>query len=102
MPLTTSEQEQIFDHVSRLIRLFGEDRIEPPEKRPVDITSTDVDKYLATLDPQIAQLYKLVQDIVFSAADTSGDEFQIAAEALDVVHKYARRYKDMVDFHPFP
>ena len=51
----------------------------------------DLEKYVATLNPSLQRIYKQCDDFVLCAADTLDDEFQIAAQVLNLFTHYALR-----------
>jgi len=60
----------------------------------MNITKTDVEDYVATLDPQVKQLYYDADNIRLGYRDTLDDEFQIVSDIINIFWQYANKYNN--------
>jgi hypothetical protein len=58
----------------------------------MNITKTDVEDYVATLDPAVKQIYYDVDNIKLGQRDSLEDEAQIICEILNMFWRYTNKY----------
>lgn len=58
-------------------------------------TKSEVEKFVSTLDPQLQKIYRQLDILEMSTADTLGDDFQVVAQLLDVFNKRTKLHKEI-------
>ncbi|MDE2097161.1 MAG: hypothetical protein KGL39_07935 [Patescibacteria group bacterium] len=54
------------------------------------MTRTEIEAFVATLEPPLRQIYQKVYVLVRDAEDTLGNDFQVAARILDAFESTAK------------
>lgn len=60
-----------------------------------DVTNPELKEYLSTLDQSLQDIHEVVDQKVKEAPDTSEEDFQVAADLLEVFWKRTRRREEI-------
>ena len=58
------------------------------------MTQDELEIYVKSLPEEMQKIFVMADRYVIEAADTLGDDFQIAADIVSVFEKYAKRRKE--------